>query len=250
MYVLKGFIMILYQNSPLVFYSGDREQSFLPETFYEVGDDQKLIKDAPFAKATALLGIKRLAVLRQIHSAVGFVINKEEDLFMPYAKEGDYLITNLPHVGLAVATADCLPIIAYDPQHKAIGVAHAGWKGTVAGVGMKMVGDMFKHYQSNPAQLQIFFCPSAGICCYEVDADFIKAVSALPYGKDCLFEDGEHTFFDLPLFNKKLLEACGVLPEHISQQFNTCTICDEGLCSYRRDAAASKRQITIATLIS
>lgn len=241
--------MILYQNAPLVFYCGDREQSFLPEAFYTVGSDQILLTNAPFAHAVKVLGIKRLAVLKQIHSTAGFVIKNESDLCAPYAKEGDYLITNVPGVGLAVATADCLPIIAYDPKHEVVGVAHAGWKGSCAGVAMKMVGDMFKHFGSDPKELQIFFCPSACICCYEVDADFIKTVSALPYGKDCLIEDEGHTFFDLPLFNKKLLEACGVLPEHILQQFNVCTICDEAMCSYRRDAAASTRQMTIAALI-
>lgn len=241
--------MILYQDAPLVFYCGDREQSFPPESLYGVENDQTLLTDAPFAHATQLLGIKRLAVLRQIHSAVGFVINNEDDLDAPYAKEGDYLITNVPGVGLAVATADCLPIIAYDPKHEVVGVAHAGWRGSCAGVAMKMVGDMFKHFGSQPADLKIYFCPSACICCYEVDENFIKTVSALPHGKDCLIEDEGHTFFDLPLFNKKLLEACGVAAENISQQFNTCTICDEALCSYRRDAEASTRQMTIAALI-
>src|SRR3990167_757228 len=81
-------------------------------------------------------GFSALKILRQIHGVVGTAV-KADDLTRAlslFEKEGDYLITDQPNIALGVLTADCLPVVIYDQVRNVVGIAHAGWRGTVGGV--------------------------------------------------------------------------------------------------------------------
>ncbi|MFH1754197.1 MAG: peptidoglycan editing factor PgeF [Candidatus Latescibacterota bacterium] len=85
----------------------------------------------------------------------------------------DALITDLTDIPLLVLIADCAAVALYDPVHKAIGIAHAGWRGTAAGIACETVRQMKKTYASNPRDMLASISPSIGRCCYEVGEDVI-----------------------------------------------------------------------------
>jgi len=90
-----------------------------------------------------------LVSLRQIHSD----LIHQVDRMTEHPLAGDGLVTDTPEVLLAVQTADCLPIILADRKRHAIGVFHAGWRGTVKRIAEKGVGEMQKYFKSDPRNL-------------------------------------------------------------------------------------------------
>ncbi|MGC2198226.1 MAG: peptidoglycan editing factor PgeF [Terriglobales bacterium] len=105
-----------------------------------------------------------LVTLRQIHSDLVHAITAVPD--HPHA--GDGLITNTAGLLLAVQTADCLPVILVDLKKRAVGVFHAGWRGTVKRIVEKGVGEMHRHFGSRPGDLEATIGPGVHNCCYTV----------------------------------------------------------------------------------
>jgi YfiH family protein len=90
----------------------------------------------------------------------------------------DAMITNLPQTPLMVLIADCVAVGLYDPVQRAVGIAHAGWRGTAAGITRKTVEEMSTEYGSRPEDMLAGISPSIGPCCYEVGPDVISAFDA------------------------------------------------------------------------
>ena len=105
-----------------------------------------------------------LVTVRQIHSAV--IHHVKQPPAQP--QQGDGLITQTPGILLAIQTADCLPVLLADPDHRAVGIFHAGWRGTLARIVEKGVGEMREHFGSEPERLQAAIGPGIGVCCYEI----------------------------------------------------------------------------------
>jgi len=156
----------------------------------------------------------------------------------------DALITNENGLCLVVQTADCVPVLLFDPVNKAIGVVHSGWRGTVAKLVQKTVGRMTVEYGTNPADLIAGIGPSINKYAYEVGKDVITPV--IEQFDNChellspSMRDGK-AFFDLWEANRTLLTGSGVLPGNIEIM---------GMCSYelgdlffsaRRDGADTGR---------
>ncbi|MCI9576866.1 MAG: peptidoglycan editing factor PgeF [Clostridiales bacterium] len=151
-------------------------------------------------------------------------------------KSVDGLITNEPGVTLVTYYADCVPLYFVDTEKKAIGLAHAGWRGTVAEMGAKMVEAMRKEFGSDPSQLLVAIGPSIGSCCYEVDLPVYEQVMALE-GIDpasCLQElDKGKYMLDLWEVNRRVIHRAGV-PEPQIFVGGVCTKCHlELLFSHR-----------------
>lgn len=108
-----------------------------------------------------------LVTLRQVHSDV--IHHVTETTGAPLA--GDGLISASARLALAVQAADCLPIIVVDPKHQAVGVFHAGWRGTVKRIVEKGVGEMILRFGSEPRRLQAAIGPGIHGCCYQVGAE-------------------------------------------------------------------------------
>jgi YfiH family protein len=108
-----------------------------------------------------------LITLRQVHSDLIHAMTTPPAT-LPVA---DGLITATPGLLLAVQTADCLPVIVVDKKHRAVGVFHAGWRGTVKRIVEKGVGEMHRHFGTRPRDLAAAIGPGVHNCCYTVGAE-------------------------------------------------------------------------------
>lgn len=105
-----------------------------------------------------------VAALRQVHSdRIHFADGRWKD-----GVAGDGLVTNRPGLALAITTADCLPVLLADPEKRAAGIFHAGWRGTVARIAEKGVGEMARRFGSKPQDLVAAIGPGIHVCCYGV----------------------------------------------------------------------------------
>jgi YfiH family protein len=115
----------------------------------------------------------KLISLKQIHSDVIhlFDVAPAEICQGLPAVAGDASATNRPGLLLGVQTADCVPILLVDPKKRAVAAVHAGWRGTLARIVVKAIGQMQMQFKSNPADLLAAIGPSIGGCCYEVGTE-------------------------------------------------------------------------------
>jgi YfiH family protein len=121
----------------------------------------------------------------QIHSAI---IHRVDQETVPPLR-GDGLITSTPGILLGIKIADCLPVLIADPEQRAIGAFHAGWRGTARRIVEKGVGEMRKHFGSDPAKLLAAIGPGIGSCCYEIGEEVEREFeSQFTYWQE-LFED-------------------------------------------------------------
>jgi YfiH family protein len=151
----------------------------------------------------------------------------------------------LPLLGLS---ADCPLIVLFDPEAPAVGIAHAGWRGTLAGVVTRLAEAMIARCGVQPARLLAAVAPSAGPCCYEVREDVLRvARTRWPDPERYLRREGGRTYLDLWSANVAQLTALGVLPERIDVA-GICTICDPRFCSYRRDGPSTRHAGLLAAL--
>lgn len=90
----------------------------------------------------------------------------------------DGLVTNEPGVALTIFSADCTPVLLFDPIARAIGAAHAGWRGTAAGIAARAVEAMQREFGCRPENIRAAIGPCIGPCCFETDADVPDAMRA------------------------------------------------------------------------
>ena len=152
--------------------------------------------------------------------------------------EVDGLVTDKPQVCLVTFYADCVPLFFLDPVKKAIGLAHAGWRGTVLEIGRKMVLRMNREFGSRPEDILAGIGPSIGPCCFEVGPE-VKAqfVNAFPAWQAEIIrpaQDPEKSYIDLWRTNELILRRAGIREEHITVT-DLCTKChSEYFHSHRR----------------
>lgn len=192
--------------------------------------------------------LKHLVLLKQVHGAEGVCVSSRQTLSKSlsiFEELGDFLVTNRSGVGIGVLTADCLPVIAVDERRQVIGIAHAGWRGTILGVVERMIKTMNIKFSSDPSDLKISFGPSAQTCCYEVQNDFLHHVEKFSFKEEILVRRDGKLFFDGPRCNELQLVQLGIKPENIKKDQNHCTICNYNFNSFRRQGAASFRQLSM-----
>ena len=147
----------------------------------------------------------------------------------------DGLVTNEPGVVLCTHYADCVPLFFVDPVKRVVGMAHAGWRGTVAGIGARMIEKMAAEFGCTPSDILVGIAPSIGPCCFEVDYPVVAEFKKLPlFDSDCYTDDGNGKYhINLWEVNRRILVEAGVLPENITVT-DLCTVCHpEVLWSHR-----------------
>ena len=208
-----------------------------------------------------------LVTLRQVHSdIIRFVDAPAES---PVA--GDGLITVTSGLLLGIQTADCLPIILVDPKRRAVGVFHAGWRGTVKRIVEKGVGEMRRRFGSRPRDLKAAIGPGIHGCCYEVGAEVREKFEAQFSYAARLFHEVEERdpvrekypmlfltarppghgvlpkkiFLDLVEANRQQLLAVGV-PAKSIEASPLCTNCrTDILFSYRAEKGITGRMMAV-----
>lgn len=242
--------MFIHKNSLFSLYFGDAQDGLMPAYYLNL-PHKPLLEIEPFSELKGELSLKSLMFLHQTHSDQGLVLDERTmAIACPFKEDGDYLTTNMPHAGIGVMTADCLPIALYDTKNKAIAIIHAGWKGSVLGVAIKALERMQEVYGTHPESVSVFFGPSALVCCYEVSRGFESHLEGFSWiNKQQVFiERDDKLFFNVPLFNQLQLEAAGIKREFINSEYNVCTLCDSSFYSHRRDGQNAGRQMTVVCL--
>ena len=157
----------------------------------------------------------------------------------------DALITNIHEVILTILTADCVPILLFDPVKNVIGAAHAGWKGTKAQIVRKTVEKMKSTFGCDAKDIIAGIAPSIGGCCYEVGNDVAQHFFDYP---EALRKSGEKYMLNLPHINKKQLLQAGVDDVNIEMS-NICTACEVSrFFSYRKEQGCSGRFMSMIGL--
>lgn len=158
--------------------------------------------------------------------------NKGVGIYKPRDLQSvDALITNEKGVTLVTYYADCTPLFFVDTKKKAIGLAHAGWRGTVGRIGEKVVNKMTELYGTDPADIVAAIGPAISVCCYEVDkpcADNFYALDDLAPDSFVFPKDNGKYMIDLLETNRQILVAAGVKNENITVS-DVCTNCNSEL---------------------
>ncbi len=188
-----------------------------------------------------------------IHDAK--VARVTENDYGTWIEHTDGIITNQPGCALTMNYADCTPIFLFDPFNGAIGLGHAGWKGTVRDLPGAMVRSMTAEFGSDPARLLAGIGPAIGPCCYEVDEPVIGQVRAAFSEPGSLLLDGQNgspkanggrLYFDLPEANRRNLHRAGVQQIEMA---GLCTACRTDLFfSHRAENGKTGRFGTIFIL--
>ncbi|MDQ2805415.1 MAG: polyphenol oxidase family protein, partial [Chloroflexota bacterium] len=187
----------------------------------------------------------------------------------------DALVTRTPGLLLLCGSADCVPVAIYDPQIPAVGLAHAGWKGTAGQIAARTVAAMHTAFGTDPAACHAVIGPSIGPCCYEVKGAVIEAIrDAYPASDDewqgepplliwsrrrAAWQDrlglprsepdsDEKVFLDLWQANRRALLLAGLLSENIYIE-GVCTAeHTDRFYSHRAEAGAAGRFVAFLGL--
>ncbi len=192
------------------------------------------------------IDVKNLTFMNQIHSD-GIVIKNNKKPSFPTA---DAMITNLKGVGLAIKTADCVPIFLYDDNKKVAAAIHAGWRGTALKIVKKVIKKLEQEFDVDVNTLYAFVGPAINQQCYEVGKDVYEHFGFLGKSKNDFFYKSKSGKFLMNLkgINVYMLENYGLDPSKIEVS-DICTHCQSELFySYRRDREHSGRNISFIVL--
>jgi len=190
----------------------------------------------------------KVAVVKAPHAGRGAVT--EDDALA----RTDAMITRIPDVPLMVLVADCVALSFYDPQRDAVGLAHAGWRGTLAHIAGVTVRRMERAFDTDPENLIVGVSPAIGREHYTVGEDVFSAFRDEFGGggaEEFIHQGSDGTFsIDLPGINTWELRECGILPENIEAS-GLCTACHpERFYSHRGSGGTTGRFANIVMLHS
>lgn len=192
-------------------------------TGHTVGDDLEAV-EANHELIFQALDVRREDVVspHQVHSTVVRVVGEQDR--GQVCPETDALVTHAPDVVLMLRFADCVPILLYDPVRAVVGLAHAGWRGTVAGMAGAAVRTMVNDVGCHASDILAGIGPSIGPCCYEVGEEVADAASSAFSGADGVLESRPNGRWHLDLWaaNRRQLASAGVRNIEVA---GICTAC-------------------------
>lgn len=211
------------------------------------GDRQEDVRENYRRIAAAMqVDESRMVCSDQTHTTNVRVVT-QEDYGKGLLRERDYtdvdgLITDIPGVTLVTYFADCVPLYFVDPKHRAIGLSHSGWRGTVSRMGQATLDAMCRSYGTEPEDVICAIGPSICQDCYEVSADVAETfLKEFPGHEADILEKKSEEKYQLDLWeaNRIVLLDAGILPEHLAVT-DICTCCNPTLLFSHR-ASHGKR---------
>lgn len=206
-----------------------------------VGDERERVQQNRVRSFGALgRRLETMFDVWQVHSADAVFAETPRPPEAPYHK-ADIIFTDRPDVTLYMRFADCVPILLHDPRRKVVGIAHAGWLGTVRRTAAAAVQAMTEHYGSRAEDIQAAIGPSIGPDHYEVGPDVITRVeeSFGAQAAQLIVPRGEKQHLDLWQANRLQLEAAGVKQIEVA---GICTACHlEDWFSHRAEKGKTGR---------
>jgi YfiH family protein len=216
---------------------GVSRDPFGMNTSFRVGDDDEDVRAnrGRFFRAAGL-GNGTLATAGQVHGSTVVAVDAPG-----HYPDCDGLVTDTRALFLAVSIADCVPILIYDGNTKAVGIVHSGWRGSSERIAEKCLRLMELRFGSRPADLHAYIGAAAGGCCYEVGEEV-----ALHFPDEVLRRGGNGKYLlELGIYNRDLLLAAGIPGERIALSSH-CTIHEAALFhSHRRDRGRSGRMMAV-----
>lgn len=225
-------------------------------TSTSTGDDPECVRENVGRIARSLGGEGRpvtILSIRQVHGDRVVCIRREEPHLDPDSTESsaaDGIVTDRAGLFLSVRTADCLPVAFLDPLWPAVGIAHAGWRGTLKGILERCLETMERAFHTDPATVRVLFGPGIGPCCFVVGEDVADAFLAAHPGLEGIVlpaRDGKRAV-DLYRANASRLLGAGVSRENLFCE-PLCTCCrKDSFFSVRAQGPRTGRQMSVIGL--
>ncbi len=195
------------------------------------GDDPDCVREN-YRRFCEAIGadVTRIVMSNQIHSTAirtATTADIKKDLYDPEGYDCDGLITNVPGLALTIFSADCIPVLLYDPAKRVIAAVHAGWRGTAGDIAGKAVWKMRETYGCKAEDILTAVGPGISRCCFETHADvpdaMTDALGPLAGAHIAALDNGKYRV-DLKHINAALLQRAGVSSDHIEIS-EDCTAC-------------------------
>ena len=198
-------------------------------------------------RAFALLCQRHTPTLHRVRSADSAALSFAE----PGRLEGDALATDVPGILLTIQTADCIPVLVFDPKRRAVAAFHAGWRGTVCRIVEDGVTEMHTMFRSDPAKVLAAIGPGIGPDSYEVGEEVRRSFDRDFEYADELFRPSSnngHFLLDLWEANRRQLMAAGVPAENITLLGQDTAADTEQFFSYRSERGRTGRMMSVIGL--
>jgi YfiH family protein len=170
--------------------------------------------------------LDRMVGCQQVHGSAVAVVDVGDagrgmSPDLPSVEGADAMVTATPGLYLLALSADCPPVFFYDPVRRVAGLAHSGWKGTVARIAYNVVEALVDNFGSEPADIVAVVGPGIGPCCYEVGPNVVEAVEAAFLGawslpNPLLETRNGSTYFNLWEAIRRALLDAGLRPANIT----------------------------------
>ncbi len=172
---------------------------------------------------------RRVVMTNQVHGVAVRAVTEADmkaDLLAPTPFEADGLVTDTPGVTLVIFSADCIPILFFDPVRRVAAACHAGWRGTAGAIARVTVETMVSRYGCRLEDIRAAIGPGIGGCCFETDSDVPQAMlDALgDLARPHITQTGEKYRVELKAINRAILLQAGLLEELIDVS-QDCTCC-------------------------
>ena len=193
------------------------------------------------------------ARVHQVHGSAVLALPDDRSSWDPFRADdpqarpaADALITDHEEVTVAVSVADCLPILIADPERRAVGAVHGGWRCLAGGIVENAIQAMTQAFDTNPRHLVVGIGPGIRPCCFEVGSEVIEAFAAAGYAEEVRVATqsaSARLYFDLAAVARAQAVRSGV-PESAVADVGLCTRCNNGrFWSFRADGDAAGRML-------